>query len=558
MYEGGYVLTPKTDIFLVKPGFSQHTKADPDAISDRHLDALNRVQSTPFAVNTFILDVVREAVAYDHSLGGIIPKLNQMPIPPKTDDAIWEKMSNEQRAKIKGDIADIHQQNASNVGKASSLLRQIDIATQMSKHEAHWYPHAFDFRYRMYPLPSDISPQADDLGRALLHFAKGKRLGEIGLYWLAVRMATTAGQDKLPFIERVAWTYDHHEDILRCAHDPFKHQWWTEMDEPWNFLATANEWREAHHSKVPEDFISHLPVPMDGSINGCQHLSLLGRDPVGANATNCTSNPERQDLYIEVMEDVKRQVAEDAANGIPEAHQWVGHITRKTVKRATMTTPYGVTARGITNQLLKDRMVPEDVEIKHQAAIYMQTKITKALETVVSKGKELMGYFQDTAHALASANQPMVWTIPTGSRVTQSYRIPRGIQIQTLVGRFKHVDGERGDTLSPRKCALAAAPNVIHSLDAAMLAETINRLWEMDGLSDFQMIHDSYAVHACDTSTLHRRIREVAYDQYKGNWLAEFHQEQLNAAPPGVDLPDPPSLGSFDVSEVMKAEYFFS
>jgi DNA-directed RNA polymerase len=36
----------------------------------------------------------------------------------------------------------------------------------------------------------------------------------------------------------------------------------------------------------PEEFVSHLPVPLDGSCNGLQHLAAMGRDVVGAQATN--------------------------------------------------------------------------------------------------------------------------------------------------------------------------------------------------------------------------------------------------------------------------------
>ncbi len=53
--------------------------------------------------------------------------------------------------------------------------------------------------------------------------------------------------------------------------------------------------------------ISHLPISMDGSCNGYQHLSAMGLDPIGGRATNLmpfretrqgeASNVEPQDIY---------------------------------------------------------------------------------------------------------------------------------------------------------------------------------------------------------------------------------------------------------------------
>ena len=46
-----------------------------------------------------------------------------------------------------------------------------------------------------------------------------------------------------------------------------------------------------------------------------------------------------------------------AADGDQIAHRWIGKIDRKVCKRATLTTPYGVTPRGIQDQLIDDGFV---------------------------------------------------------------------------------------------------------------------------------------------------------------------------------------------------------
>jgi DNA-directed RNA polymerase len=60
----------------------------------------------------------------------------------------------------------------------------------------------------------------------------------------------------------------------------------------------------------------------------------------------------RRDIYTEVAAVVSRMVTEDAGAGDELAKLWLGRVNRKTVKRAVMTTPYGVTEQGIGRQLL--------------------------------------------------------------------------------------------------------------------------------------------------------------------------------------------------------------
>src|SRR5204863_4625565 len=62
------------------------------------------------------------------------------------------------------------------------------------------------------------------------------------------------------------------------------------------------------------DFRSHLPVSMDGTCNGYQHLSALGRDPIGGRATNLVPANEPQDIYQEVADHVSRRIQRDAEN----------------------------------------------------------------------------------------------------------------------------------------------------------------------------------------------------------------------------------------------------
>lgn len=556
-YTGGYYLT-HTDIIPTGQRHKHTAKDSASALSPESVDALNTVMMTPWRINTFISDTLQQAFVDGDTLNGVIPSWDPEPLPPRADAEVWDAMTKEQRNVHKQSISEVHGRNARAESIRSSFIRTMNVTERMRPMERHWYVWMFDFRTRMYSVCADLQPQGADLQRGLITFADGKRVGKEGLQWLLFRMATAFGEDKLPKDERVQWGYDHMERAFECADDPIANRWWTEADEPLSFLSTIHELTEAFRQGDPYEFYSHLPVNIDGSQNGLQHLSLMSRDSVGAYATNCSASPDRQDLYVEVLNDVKRQVSEDAVTGNELAHLWVGQLERKHVKRACMTTSYGVTERGIRDQLINDGFVRHiDVAKRGAAATYLQSKISKSLETTVERGKEIMSYFQEVASMLAEVDMPLVWENAIGSRITQAYNNMYRRNVKTLCGQFVLHNEDDDLGINKRKSSLSSAPNIVHSQDAAMCQLVINRMRDEHDVRHFHVIHDSYGVHPCFVSDLNRVTREVAYDMYKGNFLEDFHQ-YVSDYGGWLDLPEPPEQGDFDVAEVLRAPFFFS
>lgn len=562
-YEGGYYLLNSD---LVRTGLHTHTKAVESPVSDTTLRALNAVQRTPWRINGWILDVMRLAYQSGDRLGGL-PYYDAVALPKKSTEE-WDAMSPEERNKWKFHLSSIHGNNARTESRRKAFLTQLDIADEMRDRPAVWFPHFLDFRMRFYPMAQGLHPQCDDLGKALLEFAAGERLGDAGLYWLAVRLANTYGQDKLPLDERVQWVRDHHDLIVDSAVNPLDgRRFWAAMDdkgspvadEPWSFLATCQEWAEAHEGD-PREYRSHLPVQLDGSCNGLQHLSAMGRDPIGARATNVAANTERQDIYTKVAEVVQRMVSDDAAAGDERAHEWVGKISRKVVKRAVMTTPYGVTERGIAEQLMNDGHT-EGMDKRGQAATYLKDKIVLALDETVTSAKAIMAWLQAVATALADVERPFDFTTPTGNRIRQSYYHLNEKRITTVIGKLVLWEEDKLGGLQPRKQMLASAPNLIHAFDAAHLTMTVVALLEELGNEvSFSMIHDSFGVHACHVDTLSRVLREQFALMYQTDWLEELEAE-FKAQAPNADVPSYREFivpGDFDVSECLNSQFFFA
>ena len=146
-------------------------------------------------------------------------------------------------------------------------------------------------------MPPHLSNVGSDLCRGMLTFSEAKPLGKRGLYWLKVHLANFAGKDKMSFDERANYVEDNMGNVRECARDPFAgNNWWMELDDPFQGLATCREIVQAIDSGNPETYTCSLPVHMDGSCNGLQHYAAIGRDTVGGKAVNLLEGEDPEDV----------------------------------------------------------------------------------------------------------------------------------------------------------------------------------------------------------------------------------------------------------------------
>lgn len=553
--EGGYIVHKQP---LVRSGMFGHTTALVRPVSDLDLGSLNDVQNTGWRINRWMLDVLIEAWGSGSTLAGL-ERVQRKILPPLIEKERWDELSSEERIVASKARCDAHGHNASADGREQAVWDVVTVATELQNKAAIYFPHSRCFRGRMHPMPSrGPQPQGSDLSKSLLMFADGMALGDDGLFWLCVRAANCAGKDKLPLEQRVEWAMENQANITASAQDPLGFTWWAEMDEPWGLLATCNELAMAWALDDPSTFVSHLPIPLDGSCNGIQHLAALGLDPVGAKATNLCAGLDRQDLYEEVAKVVRAQVEKDAALGLEAALSWHGRITRKVVKRAVMTTPYGVTDSGIRTQLIADGHVQvDDREKAGPAADYLRDCIVSALGETVRSARSIMAWVQTAVSRMAKAGMPFDFTTPTGSKVRQAYYEIKTSRIETLCGLLQICTELPDGVLNHRKMALASSPNLIHAWDASHLSLTVSQA-STAGIHSYAMIHDSYGTHAAHTTKLGAILRASFVAIYKDtDWLRAVRDEMQTQAP-HVELPDLPDRGDFDVSQVLEAEFFFS
>src|SRR5262249_41735444 len=127
------------------------------------------------------------------------------------------------------------------------------------------------------------------------------------------------------------------------------------------------------------EFISTLPGAWDGSCSGLQHLALITRGQEEGEFVNLAANITKpNDVYQRVADVVDAMVKADLAKGIPDDDKSEeaekarknqrlaklllesegGTISRKLVKRNTMTFSYGATVSGMKDQHREDYIRP--------------------------------------------------------------------------------------------------------------------------------------------------------------------------------------------------------
>lgn len=536
-------------------------------------EGINRIQSTPWRVNEAVLAVVQNLRSTGSSLGGL-PDAEPKPMPRKhewMDSGVSKReQTDEQSQQLrewKRDASRVKESNNLRASKLIEWLTAITLAEQFVEFPRIWFPHNLDFRGRTYPICSGLQPQGADLQRGLLVFADSKPLGSRGGYWLAVHGANTLGEydgikfSKQSFEQRVQWIHANTTNILQVASDPRQFDWWSDADEPFQFLAFCIEWSGYIQAKAGgsgDDYRSALPIGQDGTCNGLQHFAALLRDRDGGEAVNVTPSPLPHDVYDRVHAEVRNRLVAANANGVVEARWWLdsGHLTRSLFKRPTMTFAYGSKTFGMATQL-EDTLIDVKDEDLPLHCRYLATLIWEALETVVVAAFGAMDWLTACAAAVAPVAGVVEWSVPlTGFPVRQQYwNASRHMVKTTLCGQAVRLSTYR-DNKEPLtyRHKNAIAPNFIHSLDAAALMMT-TVMASVEGVTHFGMVHDCYATHACDVPLLASATREAFIAMYDGIDVADDLYRQFSLV---TEVPEPPAKGTLDIQTVRDSRYFFS
>lgn len=586
MSDGGYIDNAKAGVKFLKTKAKQIPWDSVD-LTDAY-EAVNRIQATPWRVNLSLFNVMSRIWDTGSEIGDVPPlreedgmrqlqalpsRLADMTPEQRKADPEFSPWANKRR--------EAHEFNAELKSAVKGFGDLMSVATRFSQYPAFYHPHKLDWRQRAYPISVFMSPQGDQFNRALIEFAEGRRMGdnENSGAWLAIHGANCYGVDKVTFDERIAWVESNEDLILESAMDPYGQQWWTSADggaSAWPFLAFCMEWLA--YRIAGDDHVTHLPVALDGSNSGLQHLSAMLGDPDGAKITCVMPGEKPEDVYQLVADQVERELVylDD-----PMALIWCDKVTRKICKQPTMTYTYSATEAGMRNQILhaltdldkkaRNEGLPsyltftDKLQDNAQAASYLAPVVRKAIAARMKKAAEAMEFLQLTARTYSKTGLPLRWTTPLGVPVVQYYPTATTKRRHVYINGQKHklhLNVDSPNRLDKKRAAAGVSPNYVHSMDSTHLLWTVLGCYDEHGIQDFSMIHDSFGTHATDCDALAQVTREMFVNLYDQDRLAILRNEVRRLLGDDTELlaelPAVPESGSFDINTVMDSEYFFA
>ena len=351
LYGGGFLPDEgeerRFDLSLIKAA----SKKDREALQNKEiptsvLSAINHMQKTAFCVNEQMLEVLldyHEDINYlqkqnrvDFAYYRILREVLSSGIYEASKDEVYKHFSKTKFIQLTSEDA-LSTTDKKRIDKALKSIKKekniekfkldshlyyeiakykqgfdtiVNIAKEMKKeYEKFYFVWRMDFRGRLYPQQTLLNPQSGDLPKSLLLFWEQKPLDKDGLDWFFIHAANCYGEvDKEPFEERVAWVKEKHEEILASARDYRKESFWKKAGDPLKFLAWCFEY--ARYVQNPSTFKTGIPIAIDGSNNGFQHITALLKDSDGAKSVNVLPHFENgvlkvADFYAEVAEALK-------------------------------------------------------------------------------------------------------------------------------------------------------------------------------------------------------------------------------------------------------------
>lgn len=270
-----------------------------------------------------------------------------------------------------------YQEIISHNSKYWSYYNVLNIAILM-KDTPLYFPTFMDFRGRIYPTPNYLSYQGGDLARSLIEFANVNEIQNIdsiikytlteekadidkynkkvklqSLDYVKLYLGNIYGLDKQIRSDRIKWVNDNIKDMFELYENDFQ-----------NFLD-----KYLKNSKEPAQFMScfialynHLkfntqikiPILLDASCSGIQHLSALTTDSKLAKLCNVLHEDEdtdkNADFYSYCIDLINGLIQEMDENFFKQNLLKL-KIIRKWLKHPIMTVSYNVSISGIKEKI---------------------------------------------------------------------------------------------------------------------------------------------------------------------------------------------------------------
>lgn len=283
-----------------------------------------------------------------------------------------------------------------------------------------------DYRGRLYYSEPFLNFQGSDLARGLFKFSRAKKMTDSGLEWLAIHTANSMNMsysrdnipewceadykthlenenlesisvDKWTLEDRIRWTNVHMDLLIEAGENSLFIE---DAEKEVSLLACCIEWADIQKAKDENrDHYTALPIPIDGSNNGWQHLGAISKDRKTGDLVGLTNKEIQNDFYVQTAKKLNDITTDEERKEIL-TNMPMKHIRKGISKRGSMTRAYSAGAAKIAENMFIDCKVEDFHEkygITEAHCLGFARDLITSIAEVCPGPLETMGYLQDLA-----------------------------------------------------------------------------------------------------------------------------------------------------------------
>ncbi|MGL5582843.1 MAG: DNA-directed RNA polymerase [Cetobacterium sp.] len=478
-----------------------------DETHPEFFETVNKVQSTPFVINTLLLDAVKKCYEDGLEWSDYPSKkelhLNMLDKWVETEVKMMAERGIVMTPRLMSDV--VRKQEMKFRASANKASTTITMAEAFRNFESIYFPVFFDARGRRYTYAYDtLSYLGTSLSKPLIHFAQKERLNEVGLENMFAALGNALGKDKQSIKTKTQyakqWWEDNKEAVYAQDYTEFFED--KDMDDPINALSIALElWKY----ETDPTWVTGFPFHLDARCSGLSIIGTLLKDKSTMELTSVIDTVvdgegSLPDAYTGVADNAKGMVMEmDTAPALELKNNLVVFI-RDFFKKPVMTLAYG-DVRNNRDQAAKAKFIENKVYVSEEAMELYNITREKALKNVSPACMSYLSTVKTIARRFVKKHGYINFTAPLTNFpcVSQMFLEEQTrIDVKDHMGkRVRLVETVKTDVLDTSAMVRWAAPGVIHSTDAAILSK-------VSYIADFPIctIHDSYAAHPNKTNEL--------------------------------------------------------
>ena len=230
-----------------------------------------------------------------------------------------------------------------------------------------------DYRGRVYYTEPFLNFQGSDIAKGLFEFNDTKAMDDRGFFWLCVHTACSYNQsytikelekltwltedyrqhlaeegldtisvDKMTLEDRAQWTIHNQKELIK---DATNMEFRMDAEKPVSLLACCLDLKGYIESEGV--YYSRLPIPVDGSNNGWQHLAAMSKDSQAGKLVSIVPQSIQKDFYVKVA----KRLIDRMPEWFEQRNMPMKAIRKGIAKRGSMTRAYSAGQRKIAENI---------------------------------------------------------------------------------------------------------------------------------------------------------------------------------------------------------------